>query len=747
MATDYRRRDPGPLAVLFKLISPSKPNWTGIDIKSSIINLSNYFKPDSHQIELLEKGLSFIPTLDIYKNQTNNLKKDLTDYHRRLKLAAHFGTDRDQTIPPFLPKSNWEPKRSDIPPELKQLMRQDIRTLSQIPGHLREKNNLTKEQVKALRTLADNDQIVIKPADKGSSIVILDRHQYLLEGERQLNNQEHYKQLPRPIYQDTAIRVSEIITRLRQGKFITGKQAQHLLGKETPRARIFYLLPKCHKAPETWTIPHEVPAGRPIVSDCGSETYMTAEFIEYYLNPLSIRHASYIKDTYHFIDTLKTVTVPKEALLFSIDIDSLYTNIETQAGLNAVKIMFNKYPDGTRPDKELLELLEINLTQNDFEFNNKYYLQTKGTAMGKKFAPSFANIYMALWEETALEKCRLKPTHYFRFLDDIFGIWPHGEETFVEFIGILNSHHRSIKLKYTTSQESIDFLDVTAYKGKQFQSNQKLDLKVYFKDTDTHALLHKSSFHPKHCFSGIVKSQLLRFKRICTQVSDFQTACKTLFKALRQRGYTRTFLRKAQRTFLEVRARDNSPKIALITTYSTQSKLANARIKNNFQNRRSGLLEENKIISAYRRNKNLGDYLVHSKLKQTGLPVKRKPEYFQERQTITNRTTKAVHGITQKIQANTRNCVYIITCKTCGLQYVGETMNTIADRLNQHRYYINNGNKTSVIIQHFRIHGLQAMSVAGLEHNENWTQGQRRFAETQWISKLDTQFPGGLNMS
>ena len=747
MVTGDSKRYPDPLAMLFKLMSPEKPNWTGADTKSSIINLSHYFKPDQHQIELLEKGLSFIPTLDIYKKQTNNLNKDLSDYHRRLKLAAHFGTERDQDYLPFLPKSNWEPKKTDIQPELRQLIRQDIQTISHIPGHVKEKHNLTKEQVKALRTLADNNQIIVKPADKGSSIVILDRYQYLLEGERQLNNQEHYKPLPGPIYQDTAIRVKEIIARLRQGKHITYKQEQHLLGKEAPRPRVFYLLPKCHKPPETWTIPHELPPGRPIVSDCGSETYMTAAFIEYYLNPLSVRHASYIKDTYHFVDTIKAITVPKEAILFSIDIDSLYTNIETRAGLEAVKIMFDKYPDSSRPEEELLELLEINLTRNDFEFNNKYYLQIKGTAMGKRFAPSYANIYMALWEETALAKCNLKPTHYFRFLDDIFGIWPHSEEDFLEFIGVLNSHHRSIKLKYTTSKESIDFLDVSVYKGNQFETNQKLDLKVYFKDTDTHALLHKSSFHPTHCFSGIVKSQLLRFKRICTQEGDFQTACKILFKALRGRGYTRTFLRRAQRTFLDVKARDDRPKIALITDYSTRSKMANSRIKRNFENRGTGLLEEVKIISAYRRNKNLRDYLVHSKLKQTDQPTRRKPDYFQAKQTVKNRTTKAVYGIPQKIQANTKNCVYLITCQTCGLQYVGETRNTIADRLNQHRYYINNGKKSSVIIQHFRIHGIQAMSVAGLQHDENWTEGQRRFAERQWISKLDTSFPNGLNMS
>ena len=42
--------------------------------------------------------------------------------------------------------------------------------------------------------------------------------------------------------------------------------------------------------------------------------------------------------------------------------------------------------------------------------------------MGKKFAPNYANLFLAEWEEKALEKCVLKPSVYWRFLDDIFMI-------------------------------------------------------------------------------------------------------------------------------------------------------------------------------------------------------------------------------------------------------------------------------------------------------------------------------------
>lgn len=55
-----------------------------------------------------------------------------------------------------------------------------------------------------------------------------------------------------------------------------------------------------------------------------------------------------------------------------MDLDSLYTNIPIQVGIACVKNIFEKYPDPIRPDEELLKLLEINLTQNDFMFEHKF---------------------------------------------------------------------------------------------------------------------------------------------------------------------------------------------------------------------------------------------------------------------------------------------------------------------------------------------------------------------------------------
>ena len=88
------------------------------------------------------------------------------------------------------------------------------------------------------------------------------------------------------------------------------------------------------------------------------------------------------------------------------------------------------------------------------------------------------HIYMAYFEEKALEKCPHKPFIYLRYLDDIFIIWHHGRTVFSEFIDIFNSHQPPIRFKATIHEHSIDFLDTTIYKDPIYPNS--LLTKVYF---------------------------------------------------------------------------------------------------------------------------------------------------------------------------------------------------------------------------------------------------------------------------
>lgn len=716
----------------------------------NVIVLAQNFELSKAEYDLLSRGLSFIPTVDLGKEQKLELESDLQNYHRKVKLAAFFKDSPDKEMRPFTGASMWTPPLEELPPQIKTLIHNDLEDFKTHYKLAEEKLNISSDEVKVLRELKNKKTIVIKPADKGSAVVILSREQYIMEVERQLNNSEYYKKLDAPMYLSTIPLVDKILDSLKRKKFINAKQRQYLRGCGQPRERRFYILPKIHKDPKTWTVPFEIPPGRPIVSDCGSETYFTAEYLDYYLNPISIKHPAYVKDTYYFIEIVKSLRIPSEFSFFSMDVDNLYTNIPIEAGINCVEKAFKKHPDPKRPDEELIELLRINLTRNDFMFNDNFYLQVKGTAMGKKFAPAYANIFMAYWEEEALAKCKKKPAYYLRYLDDIWGIWTGSGEEFQEFVAILNSHDSSIKLKTQISENSIDFLDTTVFKGPDFAKTNKLDIKVYFKSTDTHALLHRNSFHPTHTFRGIVKSQLLRFKRICTRREDFFGAVKVLFKALSARGYSTTFLKSCLKTFQEKKPRKEERKIPLITTFSSVGKILNWKCKDNFDKivSQEEVIPHTGTISAYRRNNNLKDWLVRAKLPSLEWKKPHRKEIHFSRLTfVRSNNEDALYRIQQGFDLKSKNVVYVIFCAKCKAKYVGETKNELLVRLLQHMHNIRNRKDVETpLVKHFLDHGSSFLRMAGLERNINWTDWERKKRERFWIFLLGTKEPLGLNL-
>ena len=627
------------------------------DVPNNVINLIKDYQISDSEERLLGRGLTFVPSFEVHRQNRESFLEDLKKYHRRIKLAYYFKDLKQQPPPLFQQPSSWEPPIWTLPCKIRELIKKDNDDVNHIFRKFHEIHNLSRDEIVALKRLKKDTRIIIKKADKGSAVVLMGREDYIWEAERQLKNRTYYRELKQPIYLKTRPIIFRVVQKLLQSGLITRRQAEFLRGEEEPRLRRFYILPKIHKDPETWSVPHQIPPGRPIVSDCGSETNATAQFVEHYLHPVSILHPSYVKDTTHFINLIKNLKIPINSFLFTIDVDSLYTNIDINSGLKAVKNIFQKHPDKNRPDKEILTLLHINLIKNDFTFNGRYYLQIKGTAMGKRFAPSYANIFMAQWEGEALATCARLPLIFLRYLDDIFGVWQHSEEEFQDFFQHLDSHDPSIRLKSTIHRSQVDFLDTTVFKGKQFEQSRILDIKVYFKETNTHALLHKQSFHPKHTFRGLVTSQILRFRRISTRDLDFHQSTRVLFRVLRRRGYGRSFLRKCYKQGIkkyamekqkEEKQRQNQMRqsligsttqntnthtqqhthtltlqktttklIPLISKYSTLRMNLHRKIKMNFKhfltNTKFG--DSHKIISAYERNKNLTDYLIRAELK------------------------------------------------------------------------------------------------------------------------------------
>ena len=112
--------------------------------------------------------------------------------------------------------------------------------------------NLTREEWEALKNLKEDRLIIIKPADKGSCVVVWDRQDYLAERYMQLNDKSTYVEINNfkgKFLCDLTDKSNNFFKRLCKQKTITEKELKYFsysfknascLGK-------MYLLPKIHK--------------------------------------------------------------------------------------------------------------------------------------------------------------------------------------------------------------------------------------------------------------------------------------------------------------------------------------------------------------------------------------------------------------------------------------------------------------------------------------------------------------------
>ena len=226
-----------------------------------------------------------------------------------------------------------------------------------------------------------------------------------------------------------------------------------------PRLPVFYTLTKTHKVNLS---------SQPIISGCDSPTKsISAQFVDSLLQPIMKEQQSYIKDTTQFLNFIEGTRVPQNAILVSMDVTSLYTNIPQEEGITTIGHAYDTFYTATPPipTHYLREMLRLILQENSFQFNGKNFLQTHGTAMGTKTAVSFANIFMAKIETAIIDQHCAKPLVWKRYIDDVFSLWDTNREEINNFIEHANNYHPTIKFTADISDKEIIFLDTCPYKG------------------------------------------------------------------------------------------------------------------------------------------------------------------------------------------------------------------------------------------------------------------------------------------
>ncbi|XP_076068333.1 uncharacterized protein LOC143040785 [Oratosquilla oratoria] len=332
-------------------------------------------------------------------------------------------------------------------------------------GHNRS-SLLTPELRAAAKELKDNNDIVIRRADKSHIFVLLDKEDYLSKMSRILDDTKKFKKITINPTDGLKVKLNRLI---RTNNALTGAPKLPLIEGDHKLGYIYGNV-KTHESNQPL---------RPIISQIPAVTYKLAKCLHALISPFTPSSFS-LKSTEEFLDIIKTSR--PSGIIASMDVESPFTHVPINETVNLIFSRLYRSDEIHFPIPEdiLRQLLQACTKEVPFYGPDKnMYVQIDGVAMGSPLGVLFANFYMGSIEETIFtQHHELKPSIYTRYVDDIF-ISADTEDSVSQIIEMFEENS---SLNYTHKIEierKLPFLDTVVHRGTDSFSTE-----VYVKPTN-----------------------------------------------------------------------------------------------------------------------------------------------------------------------------------------------------------------------------------------------------------------------
>ena len=169
-----------------------------------------------------------------------------------------------------------------------------------------------------------------------------------------------------------------------------------------------------------------------------------------------------------------------------------------------------------------------------------------------------------------------------------------------------------------------------------------------------------------------------------------------------------------------------------------------------------------KPLPSFHRLKNLKDHLVRSKLRREGnrengmVKCNKKRcqvcNFIRQGNKFKSNVTGRTYYVNHVFDCDSEGVVYLITCKKCGLQYVGNTVTSFRLRFNNHKSSMmrygkeQRGMGGQKPYAHFYTEGHEGLMDLEIQVIDVTDVSRPNERETFWIEKLNTYCPRGLNI-
>lgn len=415
-------------------------------------------------------------------------------------------------------------------------------------SHVYNVTNLPPSELQALRTIKmeiRNAKIVVRKADKGRQIVVMNKHDYVAAVRALLYDDNNYLKIP---FNRKRLAAALIIRILKQeAQFLPDcVKRDLLLFTNEPKSRYFYALPKVHKNRTKWAF--NVPPMRPICPDIKTESTMSARYIASYLQPFVKLLPSFTPNSYDVTRDLSIFhDLPCHTVLLVADIDSLYPNIPVDDAFETIKGLFSQQRAEYIPIEVrtlILRLLYCQLHHNYFEFEGECFQQIRGVPMGKAWAPAVAYLFLENWDAELIKRLKFPPFYFKRYVDDILLVCP-SQLYADQALSIMNDMNNNIKIGDHVSGQSVSFLDIQITVRRSYDQpctlsesvcatshRCSLSISLYRKPTDLITILHFRSAHSMCIKVNTLFSQCLRIWRLTNDYSTAGMNVRVLFECM-----------------------------------------------------------------------------------------------------------------------------------------------------------------------------------------------------------------------
>jgi hypothetical protein len=119
----------------------------------------------------------------------------------------------------------------------------------------------------------------------------------------------------------------------------------------------------------------------PVVSCINTFKSIFSTWLDFKMKTLLPLIPSYIKKSSNLIKELKSLNLLPSTKLFTANASSMYTNIDTATGIQAIQHLFKLYHDRVPtnfPREFFLSTLELVMSNNIFSFGATFWLQLQG---------------------------------------------------------------------------------------------------------------------------------------------------------------------------------------------------------------------------------------------------------------------------------------------------------------------------------------------------------------------------------